>query len=155
VSDAEFPDEIDPSDVTALLQRLDDAFEHGIAPIPARLSDAARAAFGWRVADERLAALLFDSTDSELVGVRGTASDRRSFRYGSGEFVIRVHLTPLTIVVMIEPPLSVACRLVTEEGSTGHRTDDLGEVVADAPDLPLRIEVDLPSGTAVTPWITG
>jgi hypothetical protein len=36
-----------------------------------------------------------------------------------------------------------------------HRTDELGELVVDAPDLPIRIEVDLPGGTVVTPWVTG
>ena len=56
---------------------------------------------------------------------------------------------------MVEPPLSVACRVTTEDGTTEHRTDELGELAVDAPDLPMRIEVDLPSGTIVTPWITG
>ena len=69
--------------------------------------------------------------------------------------MIRVHLTPITLVVMVEPPLSVACRVATEDGTDEHRTDELGELVVDAPDLPLRVEVDLPSGTVVTPWITG
>jgi len=154
----EFPDVSDFADDSALdplLERLGDAFEHALDPIPARLSDAARASFAWRVADEQLAELLFDSSESELVGVRGTSSERRSFRYGAGDFVIRVHLTPLTLVVMIEPPLTVACRLTTEDGTDEHRTDDLGELVIDAPEVPLRIEVDLPAGIVVTPWITG
>ena len=68
---------------------------------------------------------------------------------------MRVHLTPTTLIVMIEPPLSVVCRVVTGAGSVEERTDDVGELVVDAPELPVRIEVDLPSGKVVTPWIIG
>lgn len=138
-----------------MLQRVSDAFEHVLDPIPPRLSAAARDAFTWRLADQQLAELLDDAGDAELVGIRGTSTDRRSFRYAAGDFVIRVHLTAVTLIVMVEPPLSVACRVATEEGTDTHRTDELGELVVDAPELPLRVELDLPSGTVVTPWITG
>ena len=47
---------------------------------------------------------------------------------------------------MLEPPLSVPCRVVTEERADEYRTDEFGELVVDAPELPFRIEVDLPSG---------
>jgi hypothetical protein len=56
---------------------------------------------------------------------------------------------------MIEPPLSVVCRVDTEQGNEEYRTDELGELVVDAPELPLRLEIDLPGGKVVTPWITG
>ncbi len=59
------------------------------------------------------------------------------------------------MIVMVEPPISVACRVDTEDSTSEHRTDEYGEVVLEAPELPARIEVDLPSGTIVTPWITG
>jgi hypothetical protein len=139
---------------TPLLADISDAFED-IAPVPPHLTDAAKAAFAWRRADAELADLLFDSSTDELVGIRGTTSDRRSFRFGHGDVVIRVHLTPATLIVMIEPPLSVPCRVATGDQTDQHRTDDYGEVVVDAPDLPARIEVDLPGGTVITPWITG
>jgi hypothetical protein len=137
-----------------LIRRISEAFDE-LPPIPSRLSGAARSAFEWRRADASLAALLFDSANDELVGVRGTASDRRSFRFGSDEYVIRVHLTPATLIVMLEPPLSVPCRIATEDGIDDHRTDELGELVVPAPDLPARVEVELPNGTVVTPWMTG
>lgn len=137
-----------------LLVRIAAAFDD-LPPIPSRLTTAAHEAFSWRQADAELAELLYDSAASELVGVRGTSTDRRSFRFGAGDFVIRVHLTEATLVVMVEPPLSVACRVATEDGTTDHRTDELGELAVDAPELPMRLEVDLPSGTTVTPWITG
>jgi hypothetical protein len=138
-----------------LLERIDAAFDRDLPPIPAHLSAAALDAYAWRMVDARLAELLFDSANDALEGVRGTSTERRSFRFGAGEFVIRVHLTPATLIVMVEPPLSVGCRVASERSSSDHRTDELGELVVDVPDLPLRIGVDLPNGTVVTPWITG
>lgn len=137
-----------------LIRRISEAFDD-LPPVPERLTDAARDAFAWRRADAQLAELLTDSADTELVGVRGAAGERRAFRYGAGDFVVRVHLTEETLIVMIEPPLSVGCRVATAAGATEHRTDELGELAIDAPELPVRIEVDLPSGPTVTPWITG
>lgn len=136
-----------------MLARIGRAFDQ-LDPIPDRLSDAARAAFSWRHADAELAELLFDSATDELVGVRGTSSERRSFRFGTDDFVIRVHLTAETMIVMVEPPLSVPCRVVGEGGAVEHRTDEYGEIAVDAPEFPVRVEVDLPAGTVVTPWIT-
>jgi hypothetical protein len=150
MSDVPMPDELE-----SILVRLDDAFEQVLEPVPVRLSDAARQAFAWRLIDQQLATLIDDSSESELVGIRGTASDRRSFRFGAGDVVIRVHLTPDTLIVMLEPPLSIVCRVVTEQAASDHRTDELGELVIDAPQVPVRIEVDLPGGRFVTPWITG
>jgi hypothetical protein len=147
---------IDP-EFRPLLEQLADAFDDArLEPIPPRLSAAAHDAYAWRRADAELAELLFDSASETLVGVRGTATtDRRSFRYASGDFAIRVHLTDVSLIVMIEPPLSVACTVDSAQGSEQHRTDELGELVVDAPELPLRLEVELPSGNVVTPWITG
>lgn len=136
-----------------LLGRLADAFDD-LSPVPERLIAAAHDAFSWRRADVELAELLDDSAESELVGVRGASTDRRAFRYGAGDFVIRVHLTEATLIVMIEPPMSVVCRVASERETTEHRTDELGELAVDPPELPMRVEVDLPAGTTVTPWIT-
>jgi hypothetical protein len=137
-----------------LLGRISDAYDD-LPPVPDRLTAAARDAFTWRRADAQLAELLADPADVELAGVRGGPADRRAFRYGAGEFVIRVHLTAATLIVMVEPPLSVVCRVATEDDTSEHVTDELGELAIDAPELPMRLEVDLPSGTTVTPWITG
>ena len=51
--------------------------------------------------------------------------------------------------------MSVAVSVDSAHGSEQNRTDELGELVVDAPELPLRLEVELPSGNVVTPWITG
>ena len=147
-------DEVARSD-GEFLARIDDAFEHSLEPIPDRLTAAARDAFSWRLADVELAELLFDSANDELAGVRGSTAQRRSFRFASGDFVIRVHLTTASMIVMVEPPMTVSCTVATSESTAQHRTDELGELVIDAPDLPVRLGVDLPSGRVVTPWITG
>ena len=144
--------------IAPLLARIDEAFDHDLAPVPESVLSAARAAFGWRDIDARLAELQFDSASDELVGVRGTVTERRSFRFGIDDAVIRVHLTDATMVVMVEPPVSTVCRVTSGAGegvTIEHRTDDLGELVIDAPDLPVRVDVDLPSGRTVTPWMTG
>lgn len=143
----------DASDAS-LLASINAAFDD-LEPVPSHLRDAAKDAFAWRRSDAALAELLFDSSTDELVGIRGTASDRRSFRFGHGDFVIRVHLTAETMILMVEPPVSAACRVETEDGTDDHRTDEYGELAVSAPDLPARVEVDLPGGTVVTPWITG
>ena len=146
---------IDP-EFRPFLEQLADAFDDAhLEPIPPHLSAAAQDAYSWRRADAELAELLFDSASDTLVGVRGTTTDRRSFRYASGEFAIRVHLTDVSLIVMIEPPLSVACTVDTSHGSEQHHTDELGELAFDAPEVPLRLEIELPGGTVVTPWITG
>lgn len=141
-----------------LLLRISDAFDRDLPPIPGRLSAAAADAFQWRRADVALAELLFDSAQEDLVGIRGTSTERRSFRFAAGAAVVRVHLTAATMIVMVEPPLSVTCRIETggdAEAISEHRTDELGELVIDAPAFPLRVEFDLPGGTYTTPWITG
>lgn len=143
-----------------LLMAVDDAFEAHLAPIPTRLTEAARAAFGWRRIDVELAELLFDSATDELAGVRGTATERRSLRFGAHGTELRVHLTTDSLIVMLDPPAVVTCRIATavrpgEVRTEQHETDEHGELVVYAPDLPVRIEADLPSGTIVTPWVIG
>lgn len=140
-----------------LIRLIGVAFDRDLPPVPDRLTSAARDAYQWRRADAVLAELLFDSASDELVGVRGSAAGRRSFRYAAGDFVIRVHLTVATMIVMIEPPLSVDCRIASgpEGAIERHRTDELGELVIDAPELPIRLEIDLPGIDVATPWITG
>lgn len=143
-----------------LLMAVDDAFEASLAPVPSRLSEAARAAFAWRRVDAELAELLFDSASDELVGVRGVVAERRSLRFGAHGTVMRVHLTADSLVVMLDPPAAVTCRIATavrpgEVRTEEHRTDEHGELVVYAPDLPVRIEADLPAGTIVTPWVIG
>jgi hypothetical protein len=151
VSDLPMPDD-------ALIRRTGAAFDHSLPTVPEHLSAAAIDAFQWRRADTVLAELLFDSASDDLVGVRGSSSNgRRSFRYAAGEFVIRVHLTEATLIAMVEPPLAVDCRVISgpDGDVAAHRTDELGELVIDVPEFPIRLEIDLPGIDVATPWITG
>jgi len=156
-------DELDDR-LTGLLMDLAAGFDD-LPPVPAHLHQAALEAYEWRNVDAVLAELLFDSDIDELTGVRQAdpdadpaAAPRRSFRFGANDTVIRMHLTTESLVVMIEPPLSITCRVAS--GYRGgnlseHRTDEIGELVIDAPELPVRIELDFPAGPVVTPWIIG
>jgi hypothetical protein len=144
----------DPQDDLATVMALSRAFDQ-LPPVPAHLTAAAESSFEFIDLDSVLAELITDSTDAELAGVRGHGGDRRSFRFGALDSIIRVHLTGSSVMLMLEPPLSVACRIVTRIGAVSARTDDLGELIADAPELPVRIEIDLPSGAVRTPWIIG
>lgn len=138
-----------------MLDGIAAAFDRDLPPIPAARSQAARDAFQWRRVDAILAELTFDSATDELVGVRGGGNERRSFRFSAGERVIRVHLTAATMIVMVEPPLSVTCRVASGAYEpVAYQTDEYGELAVDAPEFPIRVEIDLPDGTVVTPWIT-
>ena len=78
-------DETIEPEFRSVIERLVDAFDDAhLEPIPSRLSAAALDAYSWRRADAELAELLFDSASDALVGVRGTTTDRRSFRYAFG-----------------------------------------------------------------------
>lgn len=141
---------LDMNAVRALSRAFDD-----LSVVPVSLTDAAIGAFDFIDIDSVLAELLTDTNNMELLGVRGNGNDRRSFRFGALDSIIRVHVTGSSVMLMLEPPLSVSCRIVTRLGAVASRTDDLGELIADAPELPVRIELDLPSGAVRTPWIIG
>src|SRR5690606_40368098 len=97
----------------SILAELDAAFGADLVPIPPRLSEAARTAFGWRRIDAELAELLFDSATDEVAGVRGTATERRSLRFGAHGTELRVHLTADSLILMLDPPAAVTCRVAT------------------------------------------
>ena len=61
-------------------------------PVPAALVAAARATFTWRSVDDELAALLSDSADLALTGVRGTGDRRLAFE--APQLVIEFVLVP-------------------------------------------------------------
>ena len=59
------------------------------------------------------------------------------------------------MIAMVEPPLSIVCRIESEGADGGsvdeHRTDELGELVVDAPTFPVRITADFPGGSYCHP----
>lgn len=130
-----------------------------IGEVPAELDQVARSAFGWRRADAALAEIVFDSHRDELVGVRGAGVDRHSFHYRTLGVDVYVSLTNASITIMVDLDEEISIRVISNAGMehivTELTTDELGEVTAPSLALPARIELDLPAGTATTPWIIG
>ena len=132
--------------------------DSSLEPIPPRSLGCCSRCVPWRRADAELAELLFDSASEELVGIRGGGSQRRSFRYGAGDVG---HPGPSLRRDPDRDDRTSACRWCAgcerercSASPSQYRTDELGELAVDAPELPARFEIELPSGTFVTPWIT-
>lgn len=78
----------DPDDV--LLEELRAFLDPD--PVPSAVAEAARATFTWRSLDDELAALLSDSADLALTGVRGGGDRRLAFE--APQLVIEFVLRP-------------------------------------------------------------
>lgn len=142
----------DDADIVIILR---DAFETDLEPIPHELSHFAIDAFAWRLIDDELATITFDSDSSELVGVRGTASQRRSVTFQGRGLTVSVSLSDTSVVASIEPPASYLVRVQGYEAEVELRSDDSGQVaVADYP-VPLRLVIESGGGRLVSPWIIG
>jgi len=73
-----------------MLQRLGAATRAADA-VPPEVLAAARASYVWRTIDAELAELTYDSSDGELVGVRGSSSIR-SLTYEFGDSVVELEV---------------------------------------------------------------
>jgi hypothetical protein len=60
-------------------------------PVPPSVTEAAKAAFTWRTIDAELAALVYDSAEQELAGVRGVPA-RRSLSFEYADVVVDMEL---------------------------------------------------------------
>jgi hypothetical protein len=67
------------------------AAARALDPVPASVTDAAKAAFTWRTIDAELAALVYDSAEQELAGVRG-APARRSLSFEYADVVVDMEI---------------------------------------------------------------
>jgi hypothetical protein len=67
------------------------AAARALDPVPAGVAQAAKAAFTWRTIDAELAALVYDSAEQGLVGVRG-APARRSLSFEYADVVVDMEL---------------------------------------------------------------
>ncbi len=137
----------------ALVSAVNDAFETD--PIPRDLTQFALDAFAWRVIDEELAAITYDSATTELVGIRGTASQRHSFRFEGRGVAVSVSLSGISVVVSVEPAGRYSCRIESPSSVTDTVSDDEGQFVVDHRPLPVRVVVETPAGRLVSPWIIG
>lgn len=148
------PEPVDPDAHTndALVAALNDAFE--TEPIPAALTRFAFDAFSWRLVDDELAEITFDSASTDLVGIRGTSTQRHTMQFEGAGLSVSVMLSDTSLVASIEPAGVHRCSIESPHGVTETSTDDDGEVVIDLPRLPLRIAIDTGVGRLVSPWIT-
>jgi hypothetical protein len=132
-------------------------------PVPDRLLDTAKAAYGWRRIDEELANLQFDSLAGSEVLVRGavvgTTGDRASdlhLSFATGEVSIEVDVADRMIFGQVVPAGATEVTLVQ---STGHQLsspcDALGQFSFDRrPTGPIRLVARQPGGDIVTAWFT-
>ena len=134
---------------------LDEAFEDELDPIPSQLTQFALEAFQWRLVDDELAAITFDSAVDELVGVRGTATLRHSMRFEGGGIAVSMSVTDASFVAAIEPAAEYLCHVEGPQTNLDVRSDENGQLAVSQTQLPLRLIVELPTGRVVTPWITG
>lgn len=139
----------------AVVIAIRDALDRDLAPIPPQLTQFAFDAFQWRLLEDELAAVTFDSSTNELVGIRGTATMRHSMRFEGQGISAAVHVLDTSIVVSIEPAGAYRCRLEGPLVSLDTHTDEHGQLAASQSQLPLRLIVELAQGRFVSPWITG
>jgi hypothetical protein len=134
---------------------LEDAFEAELGPIPRELSQFAFDALQWRLLDEELAAITFDSATDELVGIRGTATLRHALRFEGRGIAVSISVTDEGVVGSIEPPASYSLRIEGPQRRISVRTDDRGQFATSQSQLPLRVVVEVDGGNFVSPWVTG
>lgn len=160
MDDAHDPDEVLVSELREYFARVD--------PVPGPVTEAARAALGWRRLDAELAELLSDSAVDEesLAGVRGVSTPTRSISFGARELTIELEIhsdgARRTLLGLIAPPFVASIEIQTADGATEvarTESDELGRFRAALPsgqNIRLRLTaVDPESGPPVeTSWIT-
>ncbi len=146
MSDAQVPDD-------DMVIRLRDAYEADLGDVPADLSRFAIDALQWRVVDDELAVITFDSSANELAGVRGSAGQRRSITFNGRGLTISVSMSAASVVASIDPPGSYAVSIEGYETDIELRSDDSGQVAVSDYPVPLRFVVDAGNGRLVSPWL--
>jgi len=134
---------------------LNEAFDLDLEPIPAELSRFAVEAFQWRLLEEELAAITFDSATDELVGIRGTGTLRHAMRFEGNGIAVSINVTDTTVVASIEPAAVYSCHIEGPQTDIAVVSDERGQFAVSNGQLPLRLVVEIPGGGRfVTPWIT-
>jgi len=106
----------------------------GPDPVPAAVAEAARATFTWRSIDDELAALLSDSADMALTGVRGGGDRRLAFE--APQLVIEFVLVPgprgSRLEGQLAPPGPARIEVLTGDDVTEIEADQHGRFSLDA-----------------------
>jgi hypothetical protein len=132
-----------------------------VDPVPAQVSELARAAFTLRRLDEELAELIEDS-DLELAGVRSTVSEVRLLSFQAGEVVVEVQVSgdsDLLLLGQVAGAGASAGRVRLETAGLDLMTTELDELGAfrfeGVRPGTLRLVVELSDGREVaTRWVS-
>jgi hypothetical protein len=140
-----------------LMAMLEDALapEHAVPPTALA---AARSAFSWRLPEDKVADLLFDSADYPVpAGMRnGTSAGPRQLSYQSDELLIECEVGAGVLVGQLLPPTPVTLELVTAGGNRRRvEVDNRGRfVVRPLPSGPIRLHCGQDQQREVfTPWL--
>jgi hypothetical protein len=152
------PDEPLVAELRALFAEVD--------PVPGVVTEAAKAALGWRRLDADLAELLSDSAlqEESLALARGGGAPVRSVTFSTAELTIDLEIHTdgehRTLLGQLAPPFTATIELQTAEGSVpAAETDHLGRFRVTLPtggSIRLRVLArDRPSASPVeTSWIS-
>lgn len=145
--------DLNDDELLELLGRAIDAVD----PVPATVTEFAKAGFGWRTLDAELAELVYDSAAEELVGVRSDTDARQvTFRAPGVEIEVEV-LGEGTrrIVGQLVPPQEVAIELRHGNERMVTRSDSLGRFsFRDVPTGPISLRCELGGDQSVqTDWL--
>jgi hypothetical protein len=140
-----------------------------VDPVPALVSEAAKAALGWRRLDADLAELLSDSTvdTQQMALTRGAGAPVRSVSFSTGQLTIDIDVQVdadaerRTLLGQLSPPSAVTIEVhrADDDATTTATSDSLGRfrvaVLAGRP-IRLRVLSAASSGAAAveTSWIS-
>ncbi len=125
------------------------AFFAEVDPVPPSVSEAAKAALGWRRLDAELAELLSDSAlDADLALARGGGAPVRSVTFNAAELTIDIEVHTdgehRTLLGQLVPPLTATIEIQTADGSlSAAETDRRG-----------RFRVTVPAGESIRLRVT-
>ncbi len=145
------PDEALVAELQAFFTRVD--------PVPPVVTEAARAALGWRRLDADLAELLSDSLleDESLALTRGVQAGVRSVSFSAGEVTIdlEVHADGETRVLMgqLSPPR--AARIAVQRPGSGGPASDPETFAAAESDELGRFRAQVPGGGMIRLVVAG
>jgi hypothetical protein len=144
---------IDDQQLLAVLGRAIDAAD----PVPAAVTEFAKAGFSLRTLDAELAELVFDSATEELVGVRSEGETRQvTFRAPGVEIEVAVVAEGTRrIVGQLVPPQSATIELRHGTERQVTQSDTLGRFTFyDVPAGPVSLRCDLGGDQSVqTDWL--
>jgi hypothetical protein len=140
-------------DDETLIQELDEAL---LGAVSERARSAAQAAFAWRTVDEDLLRLAHDSSLTEEVLVRGTATAPRVLGFEGTDFTLEVEITAGTLMGQVVP--GRVCRISVLSPSReplGLDTDESGFFSLPLPEGgPVRFTVSYEGATQGTSWLS-